>query len=1188
MNGTHDQDCYSKRDTLFKALALLQKDFLETLDFREAFREVLGLVQHVTGSPMGFIGETVIDEGQRSCVRIQAISNIAWNPEARALHKQLEAGDFLLHAPDSLIGATLCSNKPVVCNDPASDERSGGVPDGHPAIESFLGIPLLRSGVAIGVIGLANRAGGYDEAIVSALDPILPICAALVHSRIQSAAREKSERALQASEGRFRALFASISQGVVHYAADGRVIALNPAAEAIFGGGLAQAPGFGRFGSAEKMIREDGSPLPPSEIPTVQVLRAERRLGPVVLGWQEPGSGGTSWFSVEATPLFRDSGATPVEAYAVFGDITREKETELALRESERLYRLAQAASGVGVWDWHVQEDQLFWDSSCWEMLGEVPQDRILCFRDWSARVQPDDMARIEDEIQSKIAGREEFSVEFRLRTADGDWLWVNGRGRAVEHDGEGRVTRVMGTHTNIQLRKEAELAFQAEHEALLHSNQELRLLAKVFTHASEGIVITDPDGRIINANAAFSRITGYPLDELIGRNPRMLHSGDQSAEFYAELWRSLGKRGHWSGELWNRRRDGTRYCQELTISVVADEAGDTRYYVGWVRDISAEKEHQRKLEFIANYDGLTSLPNRNLLSTNLKKAMVEAKRSGHIVGVAYVDLDGFKEVNDNLGHDAGDALLKLVADRMKSCLRSHDTVARFGGDEFVVVLTSLDDPSGAVPIIQRLLGATDVSWGPGESVSRVSASIGVTFYHPSSSEEPDQLLRYADQAMYQAKLMGKNGYHVFDPVQDNALRDRHSMFKRVEAGLEAGEFVLYYQPKVNMRSGEVVGLEGLIRWNHPEDGVLPPASFLPEVESTPTGTRICDWVIGTALAQMNVWQKEGLSLPVSVNVSAYDLQREEFVDRLQALLNEYPDVPAGHLSLEVLETGAIGDMERVGGVISACSTLGVGFALDDFGTGYSSLAHLRRLPAQTLKVDRSFVHDMLVDADDLMILEGVMGLASAFRRKTIAEGVETVAHGEMLLDLGCDVAQGYAISRPLPVREVRPWLAAWQPYPAWNERVPLSSRWIPVLVGAVYHRAWMLEALDYLNTGGRRRLQPYDACRFGAWLREDAGALIPARKELEEIELAHARVHELAEILIDMGDHSNPDIRKKKMNRFLRGSDHLLALLGRVLKREIYGEADACKIGYLDVAMPAVNEPMRIESPGHRETRAS
>ena len=1165
MKMTQEKDLYSQDGGLFMALALLQKEVLDTLDFQGTFQEVLNLLLQLTQSRLGFIAETAKDEQQRSCARIHAITNVAWNSKTRALYQQLEAGNFLLHAPGSLVDAAMRSRDPIVSNDPGRDVRAVGVPEGHPPLDSFLGIPLIKGGTTIGVIGLANRAGGYDDATISALDPILPICASLIHSKIQMAERKRSERTLEASEARFRALFEAISQGVIHYSMDGSILASNPAAERILGARLQQFLGLARPKPGSYMIHEDGSVAVPSEMPTATVFRVGRAVGPVVIGYVSPQEENTTWLALEAIPLFSDGENEPFQAYAVFEDITRQKEAEAALKESERRYLLAQIAGGVGIWDWHPKTEHLFWDRSCWVMLGEEPEDCILCYDDWRDRVHPDDIVRVEEEIGKDIAEDEGFSVEFRLRTANGDWSWINGRGRVVERDGDGQITRVMGTHTKIHERKLAELAFQAEHEALLSKNLELRLLAKVFTHAFEGIVIAGRDGTIVKVNEAACRISGYESHEMVGRNARMFLSGDQSDAFYAELWKSLRRNGSWSGEVWNRRKDGTKYCEAITIGAVLNQSGKTQHYVGWISDITAGKEQQRRLEFIANYDNLTGLPNRKLLGEKLSRALVDAKRHGQIVGVAYVDLDGFKEVNDSLGHDAGDTLLKVVAGRMKSCLRSNDTVARFGGDEFVVVLTSLREASGAIPMVERLLKATDIRGAFGRSESRVSASIGITFYHPSSGDEPDQLVRYADQAMYEAKLMGKNRYHVFDPVQDNALRDRHSMLRRIQTALDENEFVLYYQPKVNMRSGDVLGMEALIRWNHPEQGLLAPGSFLPGVESAPIGDKISDWVIEAALAQMSAWGKEGVRLPVSVNVSGHDLQREDFVGRLRGLLEKYPDVPAGFLSLEVLETSAIGDMEHAGSVISACAAMGVDFALDDFGTGYSSLAHLRRLPARTLKIDRSFVHDMLVDADDLMILEGVMGLASAFRRQTIAEGVETVAHGEMLLDLGCDMAQGYAIARPMPAGEVKLWVAEWRPYRAWYERTPLSSKWIPVLVAAVYHRAWMCQALDGLMGKGAGHLPAYDLCRFGTWVRDDARALLQSDEELSELSRMHRKVHELADGLIDRIGHVPGEKRQRQVDVFLRSSDQLLGYLRAVITREIYGHSEEQEIGYLN-----------------------
>ena len=564
------------------------------------------------------------------------------------------------------------------------------------------------------------------------------------------------------------------------------------------------------------------------------------------------------------------------------------------------------------------------------------------------------------------------------------------------------------------------------------HAEAKLKLAANVFSHAREGITITDAAGNIIDVNATFSDITGYSREDVIGQNPRILRSGRQGPEFYADLWRSLEVKGHWYGEIWNRRKNGEVYAEMLTISAVRDPHGVTQNYVALFSDITAVKEHQSQLEHIAHFDALTNLPNRLLLADRLQQAMAQALRRGQQLAVVYLDLDGFKGVNDRHGHGVGDQLLIHLATAMKDTLREGDTLARIGGDEFVAVLTDLDGIENCVPMLTRLLGAASAPVQFGAVALQGSASIGVTFYPQANEMEADQLLRQADQAMYQAKLAGKNRYHVFDSDYDSSMRVHHESLEHIRQALERREFVLHYQPKVNMHSGQVMGAEALIRWQHPEKGLLAPAAFLPVIEDHPLAVAVGEWVIDMALTQIEVWHTAGLDLPVSVNIGARQLQQGNFMERLQAILAQHPQVDPSSLELEVLETSALADMEQVSQVIEACTQIGVKFALDDFGTGYSSLTYLKRLRVTLLKIDQSFVRDMLEDPDDLAILQGVIGLAAAFKREVIAEGVETVAHGTALLHLGCELAQGYGIARPMPAEQLPAWAATWRPDAAW------------------------------------------------------------------------------------------------------------------------------------------------------------
>lgn len=553
-----------------------------------------------------------------------------------------------------------------------------------------------------------------------------------------------------------------------------------------------------------------------------------------------------------------------------------------------------------------------------------------------------------------------------------------------------------------------------------------LELAAGVFTHAWEGIMIISPADAIIEVNAAFSRITGYDRDEVLGRAPSMLDSDRQGPEFHDAMRTALARDGQWSGEMWSRRKSGEEYVAATTISAVRGADGRTQNYVALFADITTIKEQQRQLEHIAHYDALTRLPNRVLLADRLQQAMAQCQRRERSLAVAYLDLDGFKAVNDRHGHNIGDELLITLALRMKEALREGDTLARIGGDEFVAVLVDLEHIDDCDPVLARLLQAAAAPATAGGAALQVSASIGVTLY-PQDNADADHLMRHADQAMYQAKQAGKNRYHRFDVNHDVAVQTRHESAEHIRQALARHEFVLHYQPKINMKTGRVIGAEALIRWQHPERGLLLPAAFLPIIENHPISVELGEWVVDAALSQMDAWHAKGLDIPVSVNIAAHQLQQDEFVPRLAALLAAHPDVQRSLLELEILETSALEDIGRVSELMHACHALGVRFALDDFGTGYASLTYLKHLPAELLKIDQSFVLGMIDDADDRAIVESVICLVRAFHREVIAEGVETAAHGKLLLALGCERAQGYGIARPMPAAELPAWVASWR-----------------------------------------------------------------------------------------------------------------------------------------------------------------
>ncbi|MEH6356101.1 MAG: EAL domain-containing protein, partial [Marinobacter sp.] len=585
----------------------------------------------------------------------------------------------------------------------------------------------------------------------------------------------------------------------------------------------------------------------------------------------------------------------------------------------------------------------------------------------------------------------------------------------------------------DITDRKKAEKTQKIADEEKEKRANELALAASVFAHAGEAITITDAAGTILDVNNTFSKTTGYSRDEVIGKNARILQSDRQSPEFYIDMWQVLLQKGYWYGEMWSRRKSGELYAEMKTMTAVRDVNDVITHYVSLCTDITVIKEHQEQLEHMVNYDILTHLPNRSLLADRLSQAMLQCNRNDQSLAVLFLDLDGFKSINDAYGHDVGDELLIALSRRMQEAFREGDTLARIGGDEFVAILTNLEKFEDCEPILERILLAVSGPVELGGAILNVSASIGVTLY-PQDRVDTDQLVRHADQAMYVAKGSGKNRYHLFDTAQDDAVKERRKNLAAIRVALDDRQFVLYYQPKVNMRTGRVTGVEALIRWQHPERGLLNPIEFLPVIENHAYNIEMGEWVIDTALTQISQWQAIGLNLSIviSINISAVQLQQPKFADKLAILLAAHPDVDPHYLELEVLETSILNDVQNVSEIMNACISLGVNFALDDFGTGYSSLTHLRRLPARVIKIDQSFIRDMLVDVDDLAIVEGVIGLAKSFKREVIAEGVETIEHGAALLRLGCELAQGRGIARPMPASDILPWINNWKPDVSW------------------------------------------------------------------------------------------------------------------------------------------------------------
>ncbi len=606
-----------------------------------------------------------------------------------------------------------------------------------------------------------------------------------------------------------------------------------------------------------------------------------------------------------------------------------------------------------------------------------------------------------------------------------------------------GEVIGVLGVARNITQRYLAD--------------QRLELSASVFSNVFEGILITGSDNAIIDVNPAFLKLTGYSRKDILGKNPEVISARRHDSEFFKIMWLSLRDSDYWQGEMWAMKKTGEEFPVMLSVSVVRDINGSVKNFIGVFSDISEIKQYALDLDRMAFFDPLTNLPNRRLFTDRMEQAIVLSNRNNTKLAVGYLDLDGFKPINDRHGHKYGDDCLIEISRRIKESLRETDTLSRFGGDEFVLLISNFKTIEDCEIVLKRVLDAVSQPIIMDNAIILISASLGVALC-PPDNPDIDTLIRHADQAMYRAKENGKNQYQFFDPDRDKTVKTNHLQLASLERALENKEFIFHYQPKVNMKTGEIIGFEALIRWQHPHDGLLSPAKFYPSVMGTDLDLRIGDHAIDSALKQLSLWNNVGRNFSISVNVSASHLLKQNFCENLIEILSKYPNVTAEQLELEILESAAISDMQVATKILEKCRSIGLKISLDDFGTGYSSLAYFRRLPVDTLKIDQSFVIDMLLDTNDFDIVEAIIKLSQTFGRPVIAEGVETMEHCIVLKALGCNLCQGYGISKPMPADQVLTWVDDWIGQGRWNRisDSKISPEFLPFLLVELSHRVWL------------------------------------------------------------------------------------------------------------------------------------
>lgn len=683
---------------------------------------------------------------------------------------------------------------------------------------------------------------------------------------------------------------------------------------------------------------------------------------------------------------------------------------EQALSESERRFRQMAETIGEVFWLSSPGSKSILYVSPAFEQVWGRPCAELYANPGlWLEAVHPEDAPEVRSALEDLARGRR-YDLQYRITHSDGTLRWINDRGYALR-DAAGRVALTSGVASDITGQRQAA--------------ERLRQAAAVFTSTQEGVVITDLEGNVLTINPAFTAITEYPEAEVLGKNMRFLQSGRHNRSFYQALWQALRATGAWQGELWNRRKGGEIYPEWLNISTVRNERGEAVNYVGVFTDISRLKQSETQLEYLAHHDPLTRLPNRLLLLSRLNHVLERARRDETRGAVLFLDLDRFKNVNDSLGHPAGDELLQLAAQRMRGCLRETDTVARLGGDEFVVVLENLAEPENAAGVARALIDRLNAPFvlSSGQEVY-IGGSLGISIF-PDDGDDADRLIQYADAALYQAKGNGRGTYHFYTESLTASANERLGLETRLRRALDQGELVLHYQPLVSLAEGRIFGVEALVRWQNPDEGLISPDRFIPLAEETGLIVPLGEWVLRTAGARMQAWLEAGLPLDtLAVNFSPRQFQRGDLHERIRAILAQ-TGLPPRYLEVEITETALMAEGPESEAKLAALKALGVRIAIDDFGTGYSSLAYLKRFPIDKLKVDQGFMRGIPQDSSNMEIASAIIAMARNLKLEVLTEGVETEAQLAFLKRYGCDAAQGYLFSRPVAAEALPPLLEA-------------------------------------------------------------------------------------------------------------------------------------------------------------------
>ena len=855
---------------MLEAIRQAQARFIVDTTPRESFGDLLNILLSITESEYGFIGEVFRKDDGAPYLKTHSITNIAWNEETSALYDKYTAEQGMeFHNLKTLFGQVLVTGKPLIANEPASDPRAGGLPPGHPAMRSFMGLPFFFNGKMVGMIGVANHAKGYTQELIDWLAPLLNTCATLIVGYRNTNDRAQAEKALQEANNNFSA-----------------------------------------------------------------VLHAVPDL----------------MFELDATGKY-------LNVWGVRGDLLFAPKSQL-LGQSVTEILPAEAARQV-LASIHEADKNGF--SFGRQILLDLPQ------------------------------GTHYFELSVSKKHT------------------------VLGESNSY-------IVLSRDITAVKKSAEELRIAAVTF-ESQEAILVADSAAKILRVNMAFQAITGYSAKELIGQDFDILQSDRHDAAFYQAMWLELRETGKWVGEVLDRRKNGEPYPKYMTMTAVYGDNQEILNYVSVFTDIAQRKKSEAEIHQLAFYDSLTQLPNRRLLVDRLQQAMVLSQRNGQHGALLFMDLDNFKMINDTKGHAIGDLLLIEVARRLQRNLREGDTKARLSGDEFVMVLVGLSKESDeaaiqAEKIAEKISAALSQPYPLEGHQCYSTPSIGISLFH-GHQDSIDELFKHADVAMYQAKEAGRNAIRFFNPQMQIAIDARSSLEADLRQALYKQELALHYQIQVDSQH-RVLGAEVLLRWEHPSRGLVFPDHFISLAEETDLIVPIGLWVLETACVQLNNWRHDSLTrkLTLAVNVSAKQLQQIDFVAQVERVLLE-SDANPSLLKLELTESIVLENFEDTIEKMQALKLLGVRFSLDDFGTGQSSLAYLKRLPLDQIKIDRSFVRDIVSDPNDASIVNTIIVMSKTMGLDVIAEGVETEAQREFLDLHGCQAFQGYLFSKPVPLDQV-------------------------------------------------------------------------------------------------------------------------------------------------------------------------